>query len=152
HQVEKPREPGGLLGRVHVLPPVTHQYAALGNVFSPIGVSIPKWLVLLVSSVPGSTPRPSRLLSRRWSKGRKLAEGGMFVMTGAMAVGAAVVALALGTGAGADAKQHASGAFEVKVTPVTGGDNGVASGRLSIAKTYSGDLAATGKADMWTAE
>jgi len=77
----------------------------------------------------------------------------MFVMgEEALAMGAAVLALALGAGAGSDAKQHASGTFEVKPTPVTGGDNGVASGRLTVAKTFAGDLIGTSKGDMWTAE
>jgi Protein of unknown function (DUF3224) len=64
---------------------------------------------------------------------------------------AAILGLALGTGAGVDAHQHATGSFEVKMTPVAGGDNGVASGHLSGAKTFAGDLIGTGQGDMWTA-
>lgn len=65
---------------------------------------------------------------------------------------AAILALALGMGAGVDnAHQHATGTFEVKMTPVEGGDNGVASGHLSGVKTFAGDLTGTSKADMWTA-
>ncbi len=75
----------------------------------------------------------------------------MFVMTEAIVMNAAVLAVALGTGAGADEKRHASGTFEVKLTPVTG-DNGVASGRMSGTKTFAGELTGTSKGDMWTAE
>ena len=64
---------------------------------------------------------------------------------------AAILALALGTGAGVDTHQHATGSFEVKMTPVEGGNNGVANGHLSGAKTFAGDLIGTSKADMWTA-
>ena len=75
----------------------------------------------------------------------------MFVMTEAIAMSAAVLAAALGTGAGADEKRHARGTFEVKVTPVPG-DNGVASARMSLTKTFAGDLTGTSKGDMWTAD
>jgi len=75
----------------------------------------------------------------------------MFVMTEAIAMSAAALAAALGTGAGADEKRHAGGTFEVTVTPVAG-DNGVASGRMSLTKTFAGDLTGTSKGDMWTAE
>ena len=64
---------------------------------------------------------------------------------------AAILAIALGTGAGVDTHQHATGTFEVKMTPVEGGGNGVASGHLSGAKTFAGDLVGTGQGDMWTA-
>ena len=64
---------------------------------------------------------------------------------------AAILAFALGTGAGVDTHQHATGTFELKMSPVEGGDNGVASGHLSGAKTFAGDLIGTSKADMWTA-
>lgn len=47
--------------------------------------------------------------------------------------------------------QRASGTFQVKVTPVTGGDNGAASGRMSLAKTFDGSLKGTSAGDMWTA-
>ncbi len=75
----------------------------------------------------------------------------MFVMTEPIVMSAAVLAVVLGTGAGADEKRHASGTFEVKLTPVTG-DNGVASGRMSGTKTFAGDLTGASKGDMWTAE
>lgn len=47
----------------------------------------------------------------------------------------------------------AIGTFEVKVAPVTG-DSGqtVASGRLTLNKTYQGDLAGTGNGEMWTVD
>jgi hypothetical protein len=64
---------------------------------------------------------------------------------------AAILALALGMGAGVNAHQHATGTFEVKMTPVDGGNNGVASGHLSGDKTFAGDLIGTSKGDMWTA-
>ena len=75
----------------------------------------------------------------------------MFVMTEAMVMGAVILAAALVTGGGADEKRHASGTFEVKVTPVPG-DNGVASARMSLTKTFAGDLTGTSKGDMWTAD
>ena len=64
---------------------------------------------------------------------------------------AAILALALGTGAGMDAHQHATGTFEVKMTPIEGGDNGVANGHLRGDKTFAGDLIGTSRGDMWTA-
>jgi hypothetical protein len=64
---------------------------------------------------------------------------------------AAILALALGTGAGVDAHQHATGTFEVKMTPVEGGESGVVSGHLTGAKTLAGDLTGTSRSDMWTA-
>jgi len=52
-----------------------------------------------------------------------------------------------------DTTQHATGSFEVKVTPVTGvgADAGVASGHYTFEKTFAGDLIGTSKADMWAA-
>ena len=47
---------------------------------------------------------------------------------------------------------HARGTFEVKTTPVSAGDPGVASARLSLAKTFAGDLVGTSRGDMWTAD
>jgi len=47
--------------------------------------------------------------------------------------------------------QRAEGTFQVKATPVTGGDNGAASGRMSLAKTFWGDLTGISTGDMWTA-
>ena len=49
-------------------------------------------------------------------------------------------------------KQHATGTFEVKVTPVAGGDLGCASGRFTLSKAFAGDLVGTSQGDMWTAE
>jgi len=46
--------------------------------------------------------------------------------------------------------RRAAGTFQVQVTPVSGGDNGAASGRMSIAKTFEGDLTGTSRGDMWT--
>jgi hypothetical protein len=65
---------------------------------------------------------------------------------------AVLFGLALGTEAMADSPQRASGTFEVKVTPVAGADTGVAAARLSIEKTFAGDLIGTSRADMWTAD
>src|SRR5262249_20711044 len=48
--------------------------------------------------------------------------------------------------------RHASGAVEVKVTPVDGGDQSSASARLSLVKTFDGDLAGASRGDMWTAD
>lgn len=73
-------------------------------------------------------------------------------MTKHLVTSAFVVALAFGPGPEVDTKQHATGTFEVKVTPVAGADAGVASGRYTLAKTFAGDLIGTSRADMWTAE
>jgi hypothetical protein len=71
----------------------------------------------------------------------------------ASTLGLVLLVLGIGTGAMADeTRQHARGSFEVKVMPVAGGDQGVASGRLSIEKKISGDLTGTSKGDMWTAD
>ncbi len=75
----------------------------------------------------------------------------MFAIRKAVVMGAAILAAALVTGAGSDEKRRASGTFEVKITRVSG-DNGVASGRMSLAKTFAGDLTGSSKGDMWTAE
>lgn len=69
----------------------------------------------------------------------------------AMTMSAAALALALASRECMEAGERATGTFEVKVTPATGGDNGVASGRMSLAKTFAGDLTGTSKGDMWTA-
>src|SRR5262245_28164223 len=58
---------------------------------------------------------------------------------------------ALATEAAVQTTQRAHGTFQVKVTPVSGGDNGAASGRMSLAKTFEGDLTGTSTGDMWTA-
>jgi hypothetical protein len=69
----------------------------------------------------------------------------------------AVVALA-GITAGAQApggtpmSSRAKGTFEVKVTPIEPDKESVAAGRLTIVKTFAGDLVGTGKATMWTAD
>jgi len=47
--------------------------------------------------------------------------------------------------------ERASGTFTVKVTPVTGGDQGVADARLTVTKEFAGDLVGASKGDMWTA-
>src|SRR5262249_47216039 len=78
-------------------------------------------------------------------------ENGGFMMTWLMATSAAVLALALGTEATVEERQHASGTVEVNVTPVASGDNGVVYGHITIAKTFAGVLAGTSKGDMWTA-
>jgi hypothetical protein len=67
-------------------------------------------------------------------------------------LGAALLGLALGREALADGTQRASGSFEVKVTPVAGADTGAAAARLSLAKTFAGDLVGTSRGDMWTAD
>jgi hypothetical protein len=49
--------------------------------------------------------------------------------------------------------ERAKGTFDVKVTPVTEErKDSVASGRLTIDKTFHGDLTGTSKGEMWTAE
>lgn len=48
--------------------------------------------------------------------------------------------------------QHARGTFEVQVTPAADTEGSVASARLSLAKTFQGDLAGTGRGEMWTAD
>ena len=63
---------------------------------------------------------------------------------------AALFTLGLGAEAGM-AAERAKGTFTVKVTPVTGGDQGVADARLTVAKEFAGDLVGTSKGDMWTA-
>src|SRR5262245_21199420 len=56
-----------------------------------------------------------------------------------------------GTEAAVNSKQHATGTFEVKMTPVAGGDQGVASAHMSLEKSFAGDLTGISKGDMWTA-
>ena len=69
----------------------------------------------------------------------------------------AAVALALMLAAAAQEKKpmptHATGAFDVKIAPLTLSDvaAGPALGRMSIDKQYHGDLEATGKGEMLTA-
>lgn len=46
---------------------------------------------------------------------------------------------------------HASGAFDVKITPQSDKDADPALGRMSIDKQYHGDLEGTGKGQMLTA-
>ena len=49
--------------------------------------------------------------------------------------------------------QQAKGTFEVKVTPTPyEAKDAVASGRLTLAKTFAGDLAGTSQGEMWTAD
>jgi hypothetical protein len=46
----------------------------------------------------------------------------------------------------------AKGSFEVNVAPVENTAGSVASGRLSIDKRFSGELAGTSRGEMWTAD
>jgi hypothetical protein len=53
---------------------------------------------------------------------------------------------------GAPVMQHASGTFEVKITPVaTAGADGVSLGRLGVDKDFSGPLTAKSRGEMLTA-
>src|SRR6266404_1356479 len=70
------------------------------------------------------------------------AEEGEEVMTEVMEMGAVFLMAAHVTAGGPGEKRHASGTFEVKVAPVPG-DNGVASARMSMTKTFAGDLTGT---------
>ena len=69
---------------------------------------------------------------------------------------AGVMGLGLITGAapkGAGMAQQAKGTFEVKVTPTPyEAKDAVANGRLTLAKTFAGDLAGTSQGEMWTAD
>jgi Protein of unknown function (DUF3224) len=72
------------------------------------------------------------------------------------ALGVAAVGLALFTGMGpkgAGMAQQAKGTFEVKVTPgpYEVADR-VAAGRLTLDKSFAGDLAGSSKGEMWTAD
>ena len=68
---------------------------------------------------------------------------------------AAAICLILSVGVlkGATVATHVTGAFDVKLTPQASDDKaeGAALGRMSIDKTYHGDLDATGKGEMLTA-
>jgi hypothetical protein len=75
----------------------------------------------------------------------------MITVTKILAAGAVTMALALATEAAVETKQKASGTFEVKVTPGSGGEGSLASARMTVAKVFSGDLAGTSKGEMWTA-
>jgi hypothetical protein len=68
-------------------------------------------------------------------------------------VAAICVILGVGVLKGAAVATHVTGAFDVKLTPQATDDNaeGPALGRMSIDKTYHGDLEATGKGEMLTA-
>jgi len=72
------------------------------------------------------------------------------------AIGLAVLGLGLGLGLareGAAMSDRAKGPFEVKVAPVAEETKDtVASGRLTLAKTFAGDLVGTSKGEMWTAD
>ena len=60
---------------------------------------------------------------------------------------------AVTTAKGEEGMSHrATGTFDVLVTPVADTQDSLASGRLSIAKTFHGDLEATSRGEMWTAE
>jgi hypothetical protein len=67
----------------------------------------------------------------------------------------AIICLILGVGVlkGAAVTTHVTGTFDVKLTPQPTDDNaeGAPLGRMSIDKTYYGDLDATGKGEMLTA-
>ena len=67
----------------------------------------------------------------------------------------AAICLVLGVGVlkGAAVATHVTGAFDVKLTPQASDDKaeGSALGRMSIDKTYHGNLDATGKGEMLTA-
>ena len=67
----------------------------------------------------------------------------------------AAVGLTVGVGAlkGAAVTTHVTGTFDVKLTPQASDDKaeGAALGRMSIEKTYHGDLDATAKGEMLTA-
>jgi len=76
--------------------------------------------------------------------------------------GTAVLSLAVGLGLasaqvpdkkGAAMSDRAKGTFEVKVTPAANeGKDSVAAGRLTLDKTFQGDLTGTSKGEMWTAD
>jgi hypothetical protein len=70
--------------------------------------------------------------------------------------GLAALSLWVGLGAaGARAtasEGRAKGTFEVKITPSAEAEKGVASGRLTIDKTFHGDLVGTSQGEMWTAD
>ena len=71
------------------------------------------------------------------------------ILTGLVAVGLSMV---LGAPAEPQARQ-AKGTFEVKMTPVPAdGKPTLASGRLTAAKTFQGDLVGTSAGEMWTAD
>src|SRR5262245_57604029 len=74
------------------------------------------------------------------------------MMTTTAALGVALLVQALGTEARMDTGRNASGTFEVKVTPAADEDKGIASARMSLAKTFSGDLAGTSSGEMWTTQ
>ena len=81
-----------------------------------------------------------------------------FLMTKTFRAGIAVltaIGLMLGAGnlKGAVVTTHVTGTFDVKLTPQAADDKaeGAALGRMSIEKTYHGDLEATAKGEMLTA-
>ena len=66
---------------------------------------------------------------------------------------AGLVVLGLWAAVGADAgmAERAKGTFDVKVTPVPEErKDSVASGRITIEKTFHGDLMVTSRGEMWT--
>src|SRR5262249_25345973 len=67
-------------------------------------------------------------------------------------LGAGLMFLALGSEITLSATRHANGAFEVKTTPVVGVDQSVASARLTLSKTFTGDLIGASKVEMWTVQ
>jgi hypothetical protein len=71
----------------------------------------------------------------------------------ALAAAAGAAAAQSGGKKGAAMADRAKGTFEVKVTPgAYEVKDAVAAGRLTLAKTFQGDLAGTSRGEMWTAE
>jgi Protein of unknown function (DUF3224) len=52
----------------------------------------------------------------------------------------------------AGVSERATGSFDVKVAPVTDAGERVAAGRLTLEKTFHGDLEGTSLGEMWTAD
>ena len=73
--------------------------------------------------------------------------------TSVRVVTAICVILGVGVGKGAAVATHATGTFDVKVSPQAMDDKveGAALGRMSLDKTFHGDLDATSKGEMLTA-
>ena len=81
-----------------------------------------------------------------------------FLMTQTFRAGLAVITaigvmVGIGVLEGAAVTTHVTGTFDVKLTPQASDDKaeGAALGRMSIEKTYHGDLEATAKGEMLTA-
>src|SRR5262245_33639381 len=78
--------------------------------------------------------------------------GGLVMISNGLWMGAALIALALGTEGQTNMTQRASGAFEVTVTPVAADGQRVASAQMSLAKSFSGDLTGSSQGAMWTTD